>query len=78
MRKVTGEQYLDAHSTTDYLIHDVPTLPRVLARHGEVVTFSRTIDVLILGSRKEPDSGEEETDIESPLPVLVQSTSPLV
>jgi arylsulfatase A len=34
MGKLTGEQYHDARSTTDYLIRNVPALPRILARHG--------------------------------------------
>lgn len=34
MRKLTGQQYEATRATTDYLIQNVPTLPRILARHG--------------------------------------------
>lgn len=34
MRKMTAEQYGQTRATTDYLIENVPTLPRILARHG--------------------------------------------
>lgn len=34
MRTMTAEQYRATRATTDYLIRDVPTLPRILARHG--------------------------------------------
>jgi uncharacterized sulfatase len=36
MRAMTGEQYRRTRATTDYLIDNVPTLPRILARHGYV------------------------------------------
>lgn len=34
MQKMTAEQYQATRSETDYLIELVPTLPRILARHG--------------------------------------------
>ncbi|MHC4875834.1 MAG: sulfatase family protein [Planctomycetota bacterium] len=34
MRSMTAEQYRQTRATTDYLIENVPTLPRVLAEHG--------------------------------------------
>lgn len=34
MRRMTAEQYRRTRSTADYLIQNVPTLPRILARHG--------------------------------------------
>ena len=33
-RTMTGDQYRRARAATDYLIEGVPTLPRILARHG--------------------------------------------
>ncbi len=33
-RTMTGEEYHLARASTDYLIQNVPTLPRILARHG--------------------------------------------
>lgn len=33
-RTMTGQQYRAARSATDYLIDSVPTLPRILAKHG--------------------------------------------
>ena len=34
MRSMTAEQYRQTRATTDYLIENVPTLPRVLTEHG--------------------------------------------
>lgn len=34
MRKMSGDEYRATRATTDYLIEHVPTLPRILARHG--------------------------------------------
>ncbi len=34
MRAMTAEQYRQTRATSDYLIENVPTLPRVLAKHG--------------------------------------------
>lgn len=34
MRNMTAEEYRRTRATTDYLIQQVPTLPRILARHG--------------------------------------------
>lgn len=34
MRKMTGDQYRATRATTDYLIENAATLPRILARHG--------------------------------------------
>ncbi len=34
MRALTAEQYRQTRATTDYLIETVPTLPRILAKHG--------------------------------------------
>ena len=34
MRRLTGEQYRQARATTDRMITRIPTLPRILARHG--------------------------------------------
>ncbi len=34
MRDLTGEQYRQTRATTDVMITRVPTLPRILARHG--------------------------------------------
>lgn len=34
MRDLTGEQYRQTRATTDMMITRVPTLPRILARHG--------------------------------------------
>lgn len=34
MRAMTAEQYRQTRATSDYLIENVPTLPRVLAQHG--------------------------------------------
>lgn len=34
MREMSAEQYRATRATADYLIRNVPTLPRILARHG--------------------------------------------
>lgn len=34
MRKMTAEQYRQTRASADYLIQEVPTLPRILAAHG--------------------------------------------
>ncbi len=34
MRKLTADEYHATRSTTDYLIRNVPTLPRILTKHG--------------------------------------------
>jgi len=34
MRKLTGEQYQQTRATTDVMITRIPTLPRILKRHG--------------------------------------------
>jgi arylsulfatase A len=34
MRSMTAEQYRQTRATSDFLIENVPTLPRVLAKHG--------------------------------------------
>jgi len=36
IRKMTAEEYHATRATTDYLIRNVPTLPRILARHDYV------------------------------------------